>query len=251
MKKSVIRPILNLLGVVAVLIVNGLANTLPLNNLSTGEISDRFNVFFVPAGYVFSIWGVIYIALIAFGIYQVLPSQRENPRLEKIGYWFLLSCLANVAWLFCWHYELFALSLVMMLILLTSLIIIYLRLDIGIKKVSTKEKWFVNIPFSLYLGWITVATIANVTSLLDYYDWSGWGISDQMWTLIMLFAVAIIGAVMSLTRADVVYCLVLIWAVVGIAVKHGAVALVSTGAWLTAIFVFVMLVVGVIKSRRK
>jgi len=220
MKKSVIRPILNLLGVVAVLIVNGLANALPLNNLSTGEISDRFDVFFVPAGYVFSIWGVIYIALIAFGIYQVLPSQRQNPRLAKIGYWFLLSCLANIAWLFCWHYELFALSLVMMLILLASLIIIYLRLDIGIKKVSTKEKWLVNIPFSLYLGWITVATIANVTSVLDYYGWNEWGLSEQMWTLIMLFAVALIGALMSLTRGDVVYCLVLIWAVVGIAVKH-------------------------------
>ena len=251
MKKSVIRPILNLLGVVAVLIVNGLANALPLNNLSTGEISDRFDVFFVPAGYVFSIWGVIYIALIAFGIYQVLPSQRQNPRLAKIGYWFLLSCLANIAWLFCWHYELFALSLVMMLILLASLIIIYLRLDIGIKKVSTKEKWLVNIPFSLYLGWITVATIANVTSVLDYYGWNEWGLSEQMWTLIMLFAVALIGALMSLTRGDVVYCLVLIWAVVGIAVKHSLVSLVSTGAWLTAIFVLVIMVVGVIKSRRK
>lgn len=251
MNKGITRQIFNLVGVAAVLVVNGLANALPLNGQTTGEISDRFEVFFVPAGYVFSIWGLIYLALIAFGIYQALPSQRQNPRLEKVGYWFLLSCLANIAWLFCWHYELFTLSMVMMLVLLVSLIIIYLRLDIGVARVSKTEFWLVNVPFSLYLGWITVATIANATSLLDFYNWSGWGISPQVWAVIMLAAAGVISAVMSLTRADVVYSLVIIWAVTGIAVKHSADALVSTAAWLTAVFVLVFIVLGLLKHRRK
>lgn len=249
MNKGIVRQILNIIGLAGVLIVNGLANILPLNNLSTGEISDRFQVFFVPAGYVFSIWGLIYLGLIAFGIYQALPSQRENPRLEKVGYWFLVSCLANIAWLFCWHYELFPLSLVMMILLLLSLITVYLRLDIGRTRVSTAETWFVNVPFSLYLGWITVATIANVTSLLDYYGWDGWGISAQIWAVIMLAAAGLISAIMSLTRADIVYSLVIIWAVVGIALKHSSEPLVSIASWITAVFVLVMIIAGVWRSR--
>lgn len=251
MKKFSAIRIINLIGVAVVIFVNGLANSLPLNNLTTGEISDRFEVYFVPAGYVFSIWGLIYVALIAFGIYQAAPSQRGNQRLDRIGYWFLLSCLANIAWLFSWHYERFALSLVMMLVLLVSLLVIYLRLDIGRSRVSTAETWFVNIPFSLYLGWITVATIANVTSLLYFYGWGGWGISSQVWAVIMIAAAGIISALMSLTRSDVVYSLVIVWALVGIAVKHSGVTLVANAAWITAAFVLVMIVIGILLSRRR
>ncbi len=251
MKKFSALRILNLLGVAVVILINGLANSLPLNNLTTGEISDRFEVYFVPAGYVFSIWGLIYVALIAFGIYQAAPSQRQNQRLDRISYWFLLSCLANIAWLFSWHYEQFLLSLIMMLFLLLSLVVIYLRLDIGRARVSTAETWFVNVPFSLYLGWITVATIANVTSLLYFYGWDGWGISPEVWTVIMLAAAGLISALMSLTRNDVVFSLVIVWAVTGIAVKHSDIPTVANAAWLTAIFVLVMMVVGVLLSRRR
>ena len=251
MKKISALRILNLLAVAAVILVNGLANSLPFNNLTTGEISDRFEVYFVPAGYVFSIWGLIYVALIAFGIYQAAPSQRGNQRLDRIGYWFLLSCLANIAWLFCWHYEQFPLSLVMMLVLLVSLLVIYLRLDIGRARVSTAETWFVNHPFSLYLGWITVATIANATSLLYFYGWDGWGISAQVWAVIMLVAAGIISALMSLTRSDVVYSLVIVWALVGIAVKHSAVPLVANTAWAITVFVLFMIALGILLSRRR
>ena len=251
MKKFSALRILNFLGIAAVIFVNGLANSLPLNNLTTGEISDRFEVYFVPAGYVFSIWGLIYVALIAFGIYQVAPSQRQNQRLERIGLWFLLSCLANIAWLFCWHYEQFPLSLVMMLVLLVSLLVIYLRLDIRRARVSTAETWFVNHPFSLYLGWITVATIANVTSLLYYYGWDGWGISPQVWAVIMLAAAGIISALMSITRSDFVFSLVIIWAVIGIAVKHSAVPLVANAAWITAAFVLILMLIGILLSNRR
>lgn len=248
--KGLVRQLLNFIGVAGVLIFNGLANSLPLNNQTTGEISDRFEVYFVPAGYVFAIWGVIYLALIGFGIYQALPAQRNNSRLESLGFWFFLSCLANIAWLFCWHYELFALSVVVMLVLLASLIICYLRIDIGSYPTSVAEFLFVNLPFSLYLGWITVATIANVTSVLEFYNWSGWGVAPEMWAVIMLAAAGLVSAVVSLTRSDVVYALVIIWAVIGIAVKNSAQPLVSTAAWITGLFVLAMMVVGILKSRK-
>ena len=125
-----------------------MANALPLNGQSTGEISDRFQVYFVPAGYVFSIWGLIYLGLGAFAVYQALPAQREDPRLRRIGYLFALSCLANVAWLFLWHYEQFALTVVAMLPLLLSLIAIYLRLEIGRVRVPAIEEWLVRVPFA-------------------------------------------------------------------------------------------------------
>jgi hypothetical protein len=251
MKKDIIRQFVNVLAVVAVLVVNGLANALPLNNQTTGEISDRFQVYFVPAGYVFSIWGLIYLGLLAFAVFQALPAQRDNPRLRRVGYLFAASCVANIAWLFLWHYEQFVLTLVAMIALLLLLIAIYLRLGIGRAAVSPAEKWLVHVPFSIYLGWITVATIANATSVLDYLGWGGWGISDEVWAVIMLVAAGLIAAAMSLTRGDVTYSLVIMWALAGIAVKHAGTPAVSVTAWVTTAFVGVMLVVGVVLKGRR
>ena len=251
MNKDTLRQMLVLLAVIVVIAVNILAVTLPLNDLDTGEISDRFEVFFVPAGYVFSIWSLIYLGLIAYGIFQVLPTQKENPRLRSIGYLFMLSSLANITWLFLWHYEVFLFTPVAMLTILLSLIAIYLRLDVGHAQVSTAEKWSVHIPFSIYLGWISVATIANITQWLYYLDWNGWGISPEIWAVIMLAAGVIISALMSLRRADIAYSLVLVWAYIGIAVKQAGSPLVANAAWIAAVLILVMLVVGVIRKRQR
>jgi hypothetical protein len=252
MKEGIVRQIVNVLAVVAVVVVNGLANALPLNGQTTGEISDRFQVYFVPAGYVFSIWGLIYLGLVAFAVFQALPSQRDNPRLRRVGYLFAASCAANIAWLFLWHYEQFVLTLVAMIALLLLLIAIYLRLEIGRAAVSSAERWLVHVPFSIYLGWITVATIANVTTVLDYLGWSGWGTSDETWAVIVLVAAGLIAAAVSLTRGDVAYSLVIMWALAGIAVKHAGTSVVSVTAWIVTAFVGVMLVVGVVlKGRRR
>ncbi|MGD2159412.1 MAG: tryptophan-rich sensory protein [Anaerolineales bacterium] len=250
MNRDTLRQWLVLIAVVVTIIFNVLANALPLNGLNTGEISDRFQVFFVPAGYVFSIWGLIYLGLIAYGIYQVLPAQRENPRLRRVGYLFLLSCLANVAWLFLWHYEVFEFTLVAMLVLLFSLIAIYLRLEIGRESVTSGEKWAVQIPFSIYLGWISVATIANVTQLLYYLDWGGWGIAPEVWAVIMLAAGVIISALMSLTRRDIAYSLVLVWAYIGIAQKQSETALVATSALIATGLILLVLIVEVVRKYR-
>jgi len=244
MNKDKLRQWVNLLAVIATILINGLANALPLNGQTTGEISDRFQVYFVPAGYVFSIWGLIYVGLLAFAIYQALPAQRDNPRLRRIGYLFALACLANIAWLFLWHYELFPLTLLAMVPLLLFLIAIYLRLEVGRAQVAATEKWLVHVPFSIYLGWITVATIANVTAVLDYVNWSGWGIGAEAWTVIMLVAGVGIASAMSLTRGDVAYMLVIVWAFVGIAIKHSGTPVVAAAAWVTAALVALMLVAG-------
>jgi hypothetical protein len=214
------------LSTLAVVAVNGLANALPINNQTTGEISDRFEVFFVPAGYVFSIWGLIYIGLLAYTIYQLLPSQQYNPRLAKIAPWYIISSVANISWILLWHYEIFPLSLAVMLILLVTLIIVYLTLSAGRRQASPGERWLVHVPFSIYLGWISVATIANATAVLDYLNWDGWGLSEQLWTIIMLTAGVILALLMVITRRDAIYPLVIAWAFAGIAVRFPDVNLV-------------------------
>ncbi len=241
MKKSDILKIVNVLVTLGVIVVNGLANALPINNLNTGQISDRFEVYFVPAGYVFSIWGLIYLALLAFTVYQWLP-QGEEVR-ERIGYLYALSGIANVTWIFLWHYLQFPLTLVAMLVLLGSLIAIYLRLGIGQRRFETMERWTVQVPFSLYLGWITVATVANVTSLLDYLQWGGWGVAPEIWAVMLLLVAAGVALAVSFTRGDIAYILVIVWAYIGIAVKHTDTPLVMIPAAVLAGIVGLSLVV--------
>jgi hypothetical protein len=251
MNSNLLRQILNLVAVFATIFMNILANALPLNGLNTGEISDRFEVYFVPAGYVFAIWFLIYVGLIAFGVYQALPSQRENPRLVKVGYLFVLSCLANITWLFMWHYEQFVGSLLAMLVLLGLLIAIYLRLGIGRTRVPAAERWLVQIPFSIYLGWITVATVANLTDVLFYLEWDGWGLSAETWFVIVLGAVAAIATSVALLRSDVAYLLVLVWALIGIALKHAGAGVVPIASWVVTIYVVGLVVIAAMRSRTK
>jgi len=247
--KDRLRQFAVVVTILATLFVNGLANALPLNGLNTGQISDRFNVYFVPAGYVFSIWGLIYLGLIAFAIFQALPSQRENPRLRATGWWISLGGLANSVWIFLWHYEQFPLTLIAMLGLLGTLIITYLRLDIGQTTVSASETWAVRLPFSIYLGWITVATVANVTSLLDYLRWNGFGVTPEIWMVIVLAAVLVIAGLMNFTRRDIAYAGVILWALAGISVKHAAVAAVAVPTWITFGLVALTLIIALFLPR--
>jgi hypothetical protein len=236
MSKDTVRQFANLFSVVIALAVNILASTLPLNGQNTGEISDRFQVYFVPAGYVFAIWGIIYIGWIAFTIYQFQPSQKESLRLRRLGYLFALSGLTNAAWLFCWHYNLFGWSVLVMLTLLALLIASYLRLDVNRVAASTAERWSVDIPFSVYLGWITVATVANVTDWLYLVEWSGFGLAPQTWAVIMIAVASVVGFGMFLTRRDAAYLAVLVWSFIGIAVKQAPEPLIVTSAWIAAVF---------------
>ena len=232
--KDTLRQTANLVTVLIALTVNTLASALPLNGQTTGEISDRFAVYFVPAGYVFAIWFFIFVGWIAFAVYQFLPAQKENPRLRKLGYLFAVSNLFNAAWLFAWHYNTFGLSVLIMLSLLGLLIASYLRLNVNRAHAKGAEWWSVDLPFSIYLGWITVATVANLTSWLYSIEWNGFGISAPVWAVIMIAVASILGLLMALTRRDAAYLFVLVWSFIGIAVKQADTALVAASAWVGA-----------------
>lgn len=248
--KDGIRQVSVILSILITLVVNTLANALPLNGLNTGQISDRFHVYFVPAGYVFSIWGLIYIGLIVYCLFQALPAQRNNPRLRDTGWWIVLGGLANSAWIFLWHYEQFPLTLIAMFTLLGSLIITYLKLGTGKKTVPKGETWFVQIPFSVYLGWISVAAIANVTAVLDFIKWDRWGLTPETWVWIILAVVLAITLAMIFTRRDIAYTLVILWALAGIAVKNAAVQAVATPVWVTFGLILISLALKFLKRRR-
>jgi hypothetical protein len=233
MMKNTYRQITVVLVTLITIVINILANALPINGLNTGQISDTFKVYFVPAGYVFSIWGIIYIGLIAYAVYQAIPSQRENPRLQATGWWVALGGLANCAWIFLWQYEIFIWTVAAMLILLASLIVVYLRLGIGRTKVSTGETWAVRIPFSIYLGWITVATVADISDVLWYVKWNQFGISAAAWMVVILGAVLIIAGLMNFLRRDIAYALVILWALAGITVRFPQAGLVTVATWVT------------------
>ena len=250
MSKDTLRQIANVLSVIIAITVNILASVLPLNGQNTGEISDRFKVFFVPAGYVFAIWGIIYIGWIAFAIHQSLPAHKESPRLRRLGWLFSLSGLFNAAWLFCWHYNAFTLSVIVMLALLALLIASYLKLDVGKTRVSNAEKWTVDIPFSVYLGWISVATIANVTDWLYSVNWNGFGLAPQSWAVIMLVVASVLGLLMALTRRDSGYLFVFVWSFIGIALKQAAEPAVAISAWIAAALALVLAVYSIVQRRR-
>jgi benzodiazapine receptor len=243
--------LLNILTFLVTLVVNYLAVNLPLNNLTTKEVADRFNVYFVPSAYVFSIWGLIYLGLIGFIVFQLLPKNRENNLIAKIGPWFAISNLANALWLVSFQYLQFGLAMALMVVLLISLIMIFLKLDVGKSKVTAAENWLVNVPFSLYLGWITVATIANATQLLYFIKWDGFGIAPEIWFVIMLMAAVIISALMSINRRNIPYVLVLVWAFTGIAVKFPSVPLVNISSWAAAGAVLLILLFSYLSKPAK
>ena len=248
--KNTLRQIAVIVVILATITINILANALPINGLNTGEISDNFNVYFVPAGYVFSIWGIIYIGLIAYAIFQAFPSQKDNPHMKATGWWVVLGGLANSAWIFLWHYKQFPFTLIPMMTLLASLIIVYLYLGTGKGKVSGTETWMARVPFSIYLGWITVATVANISDVLDFEKWNQFGISDPVWMVIMLGAVAVIAGLMNFRQRDIAYAVVLLWALAGIIVKFPAEGMVTVATWVTFSLVVITLVVAFLVKKK-
>jgi hypothetical protein len=249
MIKDTLRQIANLLSVIMGLTVNILAAALPLNGQTPGEISDRFQVYFVPAGYVFAIWSVIYLGWIAFAIFQFQPSQKGSPRLRRLGYLFALSNLVNAAWLFCWHYNRFGLSVLVMLLLLGLLIASYLRLNVNRSSVSRLEYWCVDVLFSVYQGWITVATVANISDWLYLVRWNGFGLAPQTWAIIMLGIASLLGFAMAVSRRDVGYLAVLVWAFIGIAVKQTPAPSVVLSAWIAAVLMAGLIVYSLISQK--
>ena len=224
MKKIKKYQLANVISFIGVITANFLANYLPINGYTTGELSDMYPNLFVPAGITFSIWGIIYLFLLGFIIFQSRglfnDLNKKHRIVSKIGWLFLISSLANIGWILAWHNLRVFLSLIFMIILLLSLIGIYFKLNIGKNKFTGMEKVFINMPFSLYLGWITIATIANISAWLVSINWSGWGVSEVTWTIIILIIGVIITIINSIKRTDSIYALVIIWSYIGIIIKR-------------------------------
>jgi len=215
----------NVMAVVLALAMNFLVELIPLNGVNTAQVSDSYPNLFTPPGYVFAIWGIIYILAIVFAAYQARPSQRQAGYLNKIGYLYLLSSVINVTWLAIFHYSygvtsLYLVSTVVLLLLLAVLLAIYVRLGIGKAEVPRREKLAVHLPFSIYLGWISVASIAGIASALNALL-PGIPTDTQAMATAMMLVVALVLTLLMLIRSrDIVFALVVVWAVTGIATKQ-------------------------------
>lgn len=208
------RFIINLLALIAVVAVNALANILPINGQTSGEISDKLNVLFTPAGYVFSIWSFIYLLLLIWVIRGGLKSQQDRPVYRDTSALFVISSLLNITWIFVWHYEIFIASVMVIIGLLISLILIYTRIK------RNEFTFFDRFPFSVYMGWVSVATIANIAYTLNYYNWNGFGLSSVFWTVLLLIVATLLALFVRYRENDWAYPLVFIWAFIGIAVRN-------------------------------
>jgi hypothetical protein len=206
-----VHKILNLLFFAGMVFMNYLANALPINGKTTGQLSDQYQNLFVPAGITFSIWGLIYLLLFVFCIIQF---RTENKLLvNNIGWLFALTCALNAAWIVFWHYEQLPLSLLVMAGLLISLIYI----NIGLKEV---EPGITKAAFGIYLGWICIATIANVTAVLVNMNWQGFGISQEVWTIFMILVGAAITSLAVYRFNNAFIALPVVWAFIGIILKR-------------------------------
>lgn len=205
---------------VLVMVVNAAANGIPLGGQTTGEVSARYPTLFTPAGFTFGIWGVIYLLLAAFVIWQALPAQRDNARIAAISNLFIANGVANAAWIFVWHYDLLWLSLLLMFAILATLVQIYRTLEASAAGAGLTEKLLLKLPFSVYTGWVTVAAIANLSCVQLAMGWDNFGLLALDWTLLKLAVAGAIGAAMLLRKGDVAYVLVIAWAAYGVASKQ-------------------------------
>lgn len=220
-RERLLLKIVNCLSLAGVLVVNALSNLLPINGYTAAELSNLYPNLFVPAGITFSIWGVIYLLLIAFCLYQFFGGDKLA---ERVGWLFPLSCVGNVGWLLAWHYRLVGLSVVVMVALLVTLILIYFRLGIALRADGAAERLFGHIPFGVYTGWICVALIANVTAFLVHVGWSGFGLPDAVWALVMILLAGGLGSAIVILRRDIPLGVVFIWTFIGILIKRSAAA---------------------------
>ncbi|AHC18167.1 tryptophan-rich sensory protein [Paenibacillus polymyxa] len=208
----------NIITFIAVVLVNVLASTLPIGGRSTAAVSNMYPTLITPAGYAFSIWSVIYVLLACFVVYQATPTGQAKTSVQSIGIFFILSCLFNIIWIFLWQYVYVELCVIVIILYLLSLSVVYVRTRTP--QPTRGEMWFVKLPFSLNLGWVSVATIINIAVALEKNEWSGWGLSDTTWAIIILLIGTVLAIMVSFPYRDSIYPLVFVWAYVAIAVEH-------------------------------
>jgi len=215
---------------IGVIAMNALANILPINGYNTGQVSAFYPNTFVPAGFTFSIWGIIYLLLLSYTIgftYYTLK-QAQYPKafafIESIHIYFLLTCVFNMSWILAWHYLQIELSVVIMLLFLIMLIQLFLKSTTMSGTLTSTQKFILQTPFIVYLGWISVATIANITALLVAYNWTAFTIAPVYWSATMIL-IAIVLAILMLKKFKAIpFALVVAWALWGIYNAQGPAA---------------------------
>lgn len=241
-------------ALVSTIIVNYLSNTGAINNTTIGDRSKDIPSLFTPAGYAFSIWGLIYLLLFAFVIFQgrsLFKKDAEDNFVEKVGFWFMLSCAANIAWVFLWLYGYTGLSCIAMVVILFSLIQIILRNKMEIWDASAKITAFLWWPFVVYLGWISVALIANASTYLLEIQWDGFGLSPQVWTIIMILVATFLNITLLFRRAMREAAAVGVWALIAIAVRNwDTEGTISTMALVCAAVLFILMCYHGFKNRK-
>lgn len=203
--------ILNLIALIIMVFVNYLANALPLGGKTTGAVSAEYSNVFVPAGFTFSIWGIIYLMLIIFAVLQFYEPHKQAT--EAVSWLFIVSSVLNVLWLFAWHYERLGISVMIMLLLLASLIWINMRM-------SNLPYSLIKATFGIYLGWICIATIANVSAWLVSFNWPAFGIAHETWAVIMIAAGLLISAAAVFKFSNPFIALAVVWGFIGLSAKH-------------------------------
>lgn len=241
-KPAIMRQILTFVAIIAAFGTNIWANLNPPQGLTIGEISQQVfgEVLITPASYAFAIWGLIYLGLISFAIYQALPSQKSEPLLRKIGYKLVFASLSQIVWVFCFLNRQYAASFLLMICILLPLISAYWCLPFR-TRISRSTKWLIRTPISIYLAWISVATVVNGASVLDYWQWNGWGISPVGWTIIMLMLAGLITHFVTIPRLDFAYGGVFVWAAIAIAIKNSTTVLIAGTAIGLSIALIVLL----------
>jgi hypothetical protein len=216
------RQVATLVAILGGVVVNTLSNFFPIKGLNIGQLSNQLfgSVLIIPANYAFAIWGLIYLGLVAFGVYQYRPSQRQSSELDDACWLLVVASIAQMIWIGLFEARLFMWSVVPILGILLPLMGMYRRLEIGKRPVSRTVQWLVHAPISLYLGWISVATVVNVAIGLYSLNWTGWGVSSPVWTVLMIVISSGIAFAVAIQKGDPVFPLVIVWALVAIAVRQ-------------------------------
>lgn len=233
----------NLVAFAFVVVINILSNALPINGQTMPEISAKYPSLFTPAGFTFSIWGVIYLFLLLFAAWQALPAQRSNEKISAISTYFQINCLLNGLWLLAWHYDLLLISLAIMLGILVSLVLIYRILIARIETAPMTEHIALYMPFSLYTGWITLATIANASVLQTASGWDNVILTAVQWTLLKLAIAGAIGATVLRKYHDPVFAAVVVWGTYGISAKQAATPSVAGAAATLSILTAILIAI--------
>ena len=221
MKKTL--QIANIIALIVTIVINYLSNTGVFNGNTMASVSASYQNLFTPAGYAFSIWGIIYLGLAAFVVYQSkgLFKSGETPSIvPKVGWAFVISCAANSLWVLAWLYDYTGISVIIMTGLFLSLVRIMLNTRMELDLVSFKTVVFEWWPFAIYLGWIAVALIANIAAYLTKIEWGGFGISNVSWTIIMIVTATGLNLFLTWNRALRESAMVGAWALVAIAVSN-------------------------------